>query len=81
MAHLPNLRLEETGNAALRDLYRQFGVNAAQARDKRTVDNFRTDCLRELKKIKEAWPGLNYEVARGVLIIAPSTPAILPVTH
>ena len=64
-----------------RDLYRQFGVNAAQARDKRTVDNFRTDCLRELKKIEEAWPGLNYEVARGVLIIAPSTPAILPVTH
>ena len=64
-----------------RDLYRQFGVNAAQARNKITVRNFRKDCLRELKKIKEAWPGLNYEVARGVLIIAPSTPAILPVTH
>ena len=64
-----------------RDLYRQFGVNPVQARDKRTVDNFRTDCLRELKKIEEAWPGLNYELARGVLVIAPSPPAILPVTH
>ncbi len=35
-------------------LYRQFGVNLAQAGDPRTVDAFRTDCLRELKKIKTA---------------------------
>ena len=27
----------------------------------RTVDNFRTDCLRELNKIKTAWPGLQYQ--------------------
>ncbi len=64
-----------------RDLYRQFGVNPAQARDKRTVDNFRTDCLRELKKIEVAWPGLNYGLARGALIVAPSPPAIPPVTQ
>ena len=37
-------------------LYRQFGVKPVKAGDNRTVDNFRTDCLRELKKIKVAWP-------------------------
>ena len=42
-------------------------------------DNFRRkDCLRELKKIKLAWPGLNYTKAPGVLILLPSTPAIPP---
>ena len=32
---------------------------------------FRTDCLRELKKIKLAWPELNYSTAKGVLILHP----------
>ena len=59
-------------------LYRQFGVNLAQAGDPRTVDAFRTDCLRELKKIKTAWPELNYVTAQGVLIVWPSKPAIVP---
>ena len=31
-------------------LYRQFGVDPARANDKFTIRNFRTDCLRELKK-------------------------------
>ena len=44
-----------------------------------TVDAFRTKCLRELKKIKLAWPELNYATAPGVLILLPSTPAISPV--
>ena len=60
-------------------LYRQFGVDPSRASDKRTVDNFRTDCLRELKKIKMAWPELNYTTGRGVLILLPSTPTIAPV--
>ena len=38
-----------------------------------------TDCLRELKKIKLAWPELNYTTAPGVLILLPSTPTIAPV--
>ena len=59
-------------------LYRQFGVDPAKANDRVTVDNFRKDCLRELKKIKTAWPDLNYEVGRGVLILGPSQPAIPP---
>ena len=36
--------------------------------------------LRELKKIKLAWPGLNYRTGKGVLFILPSKPAIPP-TH
>ena len=59
-------------------LYRQFGVDPSRASDKRTVDAFRTDCLRELKKIKLAWPELNYATAKGVLILSPSKPAIAP---
>ena len=61
-----------------RNLYRQFGVNPAEASNKRTVDYFRTKCLRELKKIKEAWPGLNYGIGRGVLLLAPSKPSVPP---
>ena len=48
-------------------LYRQFGADPAQADDQNTVNNFRTDCLRELKKIKAAWPELNYFTPKGVL--------------
>ena len=60
-------------------LYRQFGADPAKAGDRRTVDNFRTDCRRELVKIKTSWPALNYATAKGVLILHPSAPSILPV--
>ena len=59
-------------------MYRQFGVHPAKANDRVTVDNFRKDCLRELKKIKLAWPELNYGTAKGALILLPSTPTIAP---
>ena len=49
-----------------------------KASDNLTVQNFRKDCLRELKKIKLAWPELNYATAPGVLILLPSVPAIAP---
>ncbi len=62
-------------------LYGQFGVNPDRASDKFTVRNFRTKVLRELKKIKLAWPGLNYATAKGVLILLPSTPAIAPLNQ
>ena len=64
-----------------RQVYRQFGVDPAKANDKRTVDAFRTKCLRELKKIKLAWSGLNYTTAPGLLILYPSTPAIAPLNQ
>ena len=59
-------------------LYRQFGVDPAKAGDKRTADDFRKDCLRELKKIQIAWPGLNYATAHGALILQHSKPAVPP---
>ena len=62
-------------------LYSQFGAHPAKASNKRTVDNFRTKVLRELKKIKLAWPELNYTTAPGVLILLPSTPAITPLNQ
>ena len=48
------------------------------AGDKRTVDAFRTDCLRELTKIRVAWPDLNYSTGKGVLVLLPSKPAVPP---
>ena len=63
---------------AWRHLYRQFGSDPAKARDKRIVKIFRRQALRELIKIKAAWPGLNYTTAPGVLILHPSTAAVPP---
>ena len=51
------------------------------ASDKRTVLNFRRKILRELKKIKLAWPDLNYTTAPGLLILHPSTPGIAPLNQ
>ena len=61
-----------------RQVYRQFGVDPDKASDKQAVKLFRRRILRELKKIKIAWPGLNYSTAPGVLILHPSAPAIAP---
>ena len=61
-----------------RQVYRQFGAEPNKADDKNTVNRFRTHALRELKKIKIAWPKLNYATAQGVLILLPSTPSIPP---
>ena len=62
-------------------LYSQFGAHPAKASDNNTVQAFRYKVLRELKKIKLAWPDLNYSTAKGVLILLPSTPAITPSDH
>ena len=62
-----------------KQLYQQFGAHPDNA-DKKTVQNFRIKVLRELKKIKMAWPGLNYATAPGLLILSPSKPAIAPTT-
>ena len=52
-----------------------------KASDKQAVKFFRRRILRELKKIKLAWPGLNYTTDPGVLILLPSTPAIPPASE
>ena len=58
--------------------YRQFGADPARASDQGTVDNFRRDCLRELTKLKTAWPDLHYRTVKGALLLSPSPPAIAP---
>ena len=60
-----------------RQLYQQFGTDPTKASDKFIIRNFRQNVLRELKKIKLAWPELNYTTALGLLILYPSKPAIL----
>ena len=62
-------------------LYGQFGAHPDKASDNNTVQHFRYKVLRELKKIKMAWSGLNYSTARGVLILHPSTPTIAPLNQ
>ena len=47
-------------------VYRQFGPNPNSAATHDAVQNFRRRILREMKKIKLAWPGLNYATAPGV---------------
>ena len=61
-----------------RQLYRQFGVDPAKAGDKSTLSNFRSDCLRELKKINRSWPDLHYQTVTGTLVLSPSPPRIQP---
>ena len=61
-----------------RQLYRQFAEHPIKAPDKQTVKFFRLQVLRELNKIKIAWPALNYATAKGVLILFQSRPTILP---
>ena len=64
-----------------KQLYCQFGAHPANASDRVTVRNFQRKVLRELKKIKLAWPELNYTTAPGVLILHPSIPAITPLNQ
>ena len=64
-----------------RQMYRQFGAHPDNASDRVTVRNFQREVLRELKKIKLAWPELNYSMAPGVLILQPSTPTIVPLNQ
>ena len=42
------------------------------------VNDFRKDCLRELHKIKDAWPDLHYQTVKGALLLSPSPPRIAP---
>ena len=64
-----------------RQVYRQFGADPAKASDRVTVRNFQRKVLRELKKIKLAWAGLNYTTEPGVLILHPSRPIIPSAEH
>ena len=73
-----NFTLKKVTALSWKDLYRQFGAHPERADDRYVVKDFRKDSLREMKKIKEAWPDLRYETVRGALIVAPSKPVIPP---
>ena len=64
-----------------KQVYRQFGAHPAKASNNNTVQAFRRKVLRELTKIKLAWPDLNYATAPGILVLHPSTPAIAPLNQ
>ena len=81
MAGLPDLRAPRSATDHWKQVYRQFGSDPVKASDNVTVQNFRREVLRELKKIKLAWPDLNYSTAPGVLILHPSTPSIAPLNQ
>ena len=57
-----------------RQLYRQFGTS--DKRDKNTVKYFRKDVLRELRKLRTAWPELSYRLPAGFLELQPTPPRI-----
>ena len=59
-------------------LYAQFGKDPAKASDKVTVDAFRTDALRELRKLRLCWPTLDYKTPKGFLEIRGCQPSIPP---
>ena len=59
-------------------LYIQFGADPELATDNNTVQNFRKDVLREIKKLKTCWPALNYATPTGCLEIRACPPSISP---
>ena len=61
-----------------RQIFRQFGADPEKAGKKGSVSRFRGEVLRELKKIKRAWPDLRYHTVTGALVIEPSPPRIPP---
>ena len=61
-----------------RQLFRQFAADPAKAGKRSSVSRFRGEVLRELKKIKTAWPDLHYHTVTGGLVISPSPPRIPP---
>ena len=61
-----------------RQLYRQFGADPSKANNKNVVNSFRVESLRELKKIKAAWPGLDYTTEVGCLVLLPTTTPSVP---
>ena len=59
-------------------LYRQFAASPAQVEQGCMLANFRRQCVRELQKIRTAWPDLVCRLPYGALVIYPARPRILP---
>lgn len=59
-------------------LYRQFGTGPEQAENKYVVRDFRKDVLREIVKLRTAWPALDIAFPKGFLEIRPCPPSVQP---
>jgi hypothetical protein len=59
-------------------LYAQFGKDPSMASDKETVNDFRKEVLRELKKLRLCWPSLDYGTPKGFLEIRGCAPSVAP---
>ena len=69
-------RLDRPIRISWRQLYRQFGWGAQGG--EAAIQNFRKYAIRELKKIKIAWPGFDYATPRGGLELLPTTTPSVP---
>lgn len=56
-----------------KQLHDQFGADYT---GKYGYDNFRKECLKHLKHIKQAWPALTYSTPRGRLRLFPTDPHV-----
>lgn len=74
--HAMNTQGKKSERLSWHLLYQQFGSDPSKANDKRTVDYFRADALRELDKLKVCWPGLNFGRPKGYLEIRASSPSV-----
>jgi Plasmid encoded RepA protein len=59
-------------------LYAQFGKDPSKASDKDTVNDFRKEVLRELKKLRLCWPSLDYGTPKGYLEVRGCRPSVPP---
>ena len=60
-------------------LYQQFGEDPSNAeRGRSVVGDWRKKAIRHLKRIKVAWPGLDYTTPKGALVLLPTTTPSVP---
>ena len=71
-------RLDRPLRISWKQLYAQFAQDPQKTANTKAVDNFRAKALRELIKIKIAWPGLDYATPRGALELLPTTTPSVP---
>ena len=70
-------RLERPLRLTWRQVYRQFALRPEPVL-RQSVKDFRRDVLRELGKIRIAWPQLSYSTPKGYLVLRPSPPRVSP---
>ena len=70
-------RLDRPLRLTWRQVYRQF-ARRPEPQLRQSVKDFRKDALRELGKIRVAWPQLRYSTPKGFLVLRPSPPRVSP---